>query len=392
MFNFKRLLSMDLPQGQSAFLWGARKTGKSFYLKNKFKRSQYYDLLKTEQYWRLLREPQILRYETLALPKEKYQYPIIIDEVQKVPQLLNEVHWLIENSNAYFILCGSSARKLKREGANMLGGRAWRYEFYPLVYPEIPNFELLTALNKGLIPSHYTATHINKTMKAYIQNYLTEEIKAEALTKNLVAFAQFLELAAFSNGEIMNFSNIARECGIDNKTVKEYYQILVDTLLGYFLRPYHNRKKREHIVATPKFYLFDVGVVNGLKKQSIHTLAGSEAGKAFEHYMLMELIAHRGLKELDYDIHYWRTQPSGHEVDFVLGKGEIAIEIKITSTIQKENLRGLTAFYDYAKPKKSILVCNVAQARKITTDNKCEIDILPWKQFLQMLWDLQIVN
>jgi uncharacterized protein len=391
MSSFKRYLQLDLPKKQSAFLWGARKTGKSFYLKHRFSDSLYYDLLKTEEYWRLLKEPQLLRNEILALDSEQLSHPIIIDEIQKVPQLLNEVHWLIENSKAYFILCGSSARKLKKEGANMLGGRAWRYEFYPLVYPEIPHFDLLHALNCGLIPSHYTTTNWGKTIKSYIHDYLTEEIKAESLTRNLVAFAKFLELAAYSNGEIINFTNIARECGVDSKTVKEYYQILVDTLLGYFLQPYHHRKKREHLmVTTPKFYLFDVGVVNGLTKRNIAELKGIPAGNAFEHYILMELMAYRGLTDRDFNLHYWRTQ-AGQEVDFILGDAEVAIEIKITDNIHKSALHGMLAFYDYAKPKKSIVVCNVSKAQKLVIDQHLHIDVLPWKLFLEKLWAGEII-
>lgn len=153
--EYKRYLKMKLPRGQSAFFWGARKTGKSFYLKRHFPNSIYYNLLETDLYFRLLKAPHLLREEVLSLSDDFLHYPIIIDEVQKIPCLLDEVHWLIENSSAYFILCGSSARKLKRQGVNLLGGRAWRYEFFPLVYPEIQEFDLLHALNYGLIPSHY---------------------------------------------------------------------------------------------------------------------------------------------------------------------------------------------------------------------------------------------
>ena len=388
---FKRLLNITLPIKQSAFLWGARKTGKSYYLKHHFPDSICYDLLKTDEYWRLLRDPSKLRQEVLMLDLRQLAEPIIIDEVQRIPELLNEIHWLVENSNAYFILCGSSARKLKKENANMLGGRAWRYEFYPLTYLEIPDFDLLHALNCGLIPSHYTAINWKKTIKSYLLDYLTEEIKAESLTRNLVSFAKFLELAGYSNGEIINFTNIARECGIDSKTVKEYYQILVDTLLGYYLQPYHDRKKREHLtVSTPKFYLFDIGVVNGLAKRQLLELKGATAGNALEHYIFMELIAYRGLKDLDFDIHYWRTR-QGHEVDFILGNGEIAIEVKISETVHKSDLHGMQKFYEYAKPNKSIVVCMTPKARKLSITEDFSIEILPWESFLVKLWDGQII-
>ena len=191
--EYPRYLKMRLPSGQSAFLWGARKTGKSFYLKRHFPDSVCYDLLETDLYFRLLKEPHLFREEVLALSEAALSHPIIVDEIQKIPVLLDEVHWLIENSAAYFILCGSSARKLKNTGVNLLGGRAWRYEFFPLVYPEIEQFDLLQALQRGLIPSHYHAKNWSKTARSYVNDYLKEEIKAESLVRNLAAFAQFLD-------------------------------------------------------------------------------------------------------------------------------------------------------------------------------------------------------
>ncbi len=391
--EFKRILKMNLPKGQSAFLWGARKTGKSHYLRKHFPDSVYYDLLETDLYFRFLKQPHLLREEILALDKKQLLKPIIIDEVQKIPLLLDEVHLLIEKVNASFILCGSSARKLRREGINLLGGRAWRYEFFPLVYPEIPDFDLLRALNFGLIPSHYSssAAHWKRSAKAYINDYLKEEIKEEGLTRNLRAFAEFLDVASFSNGETLNLSNISRDCGIDSKTVKEYYQILHDTMLGYFLYPYKNRIKREDLVATPKFYFFDVGVVNQLTKRTIQELKGSEAGSAFEHYILMEIMAYRGLKGLDFPIHFWRTR-AGLEVDLILGDAEVAIEIKISEQVRKSDLRGLVAFQNDYRPKKALVVSRSPRKRKIKGEGDQEIDILPWRDFLEMLWSGKIIN
>lgn len=379
-----RYLKIQLPQGQSAFLWGARKTGKSTYLKVRYPDAVCYNLLKNDVYIRLLKKPERFREEVLALSKEAYKQPIIIDEIQKVPTLLDEVHYLIENSPAYFILCGSSARKLKRLGVNMLGGRAWRYEFYPLVYPEIPDFDLLRALNHGLIPSHYLTDNWEKSAKAYVNDYLREEIQAEGLVRNLRAFANFLDVAAFSNGELINYSNIASDCGVDNKTVKQFYQILVDTLLGYYLEPYKGSKKRKDFTATPKFYLFDVGVTNRLMKRRIPELQGDIAGRAFEHYILMELLAYRGLNELEFEIHFWRVQ-SGLEVDFILGDGEVAIEVKINDNLKKSNLKGLHAFQESHSPKKSIVV-NTSPRRRKLTDRGHVIDVYPWREFLEDLW------
>jgi len=197
-------------------------------------------------------------------------------------------------------------------------------------------------------------------------------------------------MAAFSNGEILNFSNIARDCGVDSKTIKEYYQILVDTLLGYYLQPYHDRKKREHVVVTTaKFYLFDVGVVNGFCKRQIPELKGAQAGAAFEHFIFMELKAYLGLNDLDFDLHYWRTK-TGLEVDFILGQGEVAIEVKVSSSIDKTDMHGLQAFHEYAGSKKSIVVCTVDKPRKLTLDTM-DVEILPWEFFLKELWAGKII-
>lgn len=391
LVSFKRLLKMELPKGQSAFLWGARKTGKSYYLARHFKQSIRYDLLLTDLFLRLIKEPNILREEVLALSKKDLEHPIIIDEVQKIPQLLDEIHWLIENTEARFILCGSSARKLKKESANLLGGRAWRYHFYPLVYKEIPDFDLLHALNSGLIPTHYLSQDIKRSLKAYIIDYLTHEIQAEGLARSLPAFTRFLDSLAFGHGTLLNYSNIARECGIDAKTVKEYYQILIDTLLGYYIFPFAKKKNREIISSTPKFYLFDVGVANFLIKRSITTLQGVMAGEAFEQYILMELMAHRGIHDLDYEISFWRTK-TGLEVDFILGDAEVAIEVKISNSPHKSDLKGLIAFQEEHHPKKAIVVCLASRPRILQLESKTEILILPWEVFLEQLWNNEIIN
>lgn len=203
--TIKRSMKIDLPEGQSAFLWGARKTGKSTYLRQSFADAIYYDLLKSEELTRFLANPQRLREELLAIGAEK-QGIVVIDEIQKVPALLNEVHWLIENTEFSFILCGSSARKLKRGGANLLGGRAWRFNFYPLVYREIVDFNLMTALNHGLLPSHYLTDQPKRMLRAYVLDYLKEEIQAEGLVRNLQGFTKFIDFAGFigiSDGKAM---------------------------------------------------------------------------------------------------------------------------------------------------------------------------------------------
>jgi predicted AAA+ superfamily ATPase len=384
--TIKRLLNMRLPLHQSAFLWGARKTGKSTFLAEHFPHSIKYDLLKTDELTRLLASPHRLREEVLALTREELKYPIIIDEIQKVPVLLDEVHWLIENKKAGFILCGSSARKLKRGAANLLGGRAWRFNFYPLVYPEIPDLDLLRVFKHGLLPANYLSDYPERMLRAYIGDYLTEEIQAEGLVRNLAGFARFLDLAGYTNGQMLNFSNIARDVGVDAKTIKEYYQILVDTLIGYYVEPFHKKVKRDLIQATPKFYLFDVGVANFLLHRKVSILKGNEAGESFEHFILTELIAYQGLNEIDTPVNYWRSK-SGHEVDFVLNRGNVAIEVKISSDVDLSDLRGLVAFCEDYQPDYALVVCQAPRKRLIATVGKTKIEVLPWRDFLQNLWD-----
>ena len=385
---YKRYLKIILTDKQSAFLWGARKVGKSTYLKTLFPNSAYYDLLKTDLHFKYLKRPSSFREEILALDKAKLNFPIIVDEVQKVPALLDEVHWLIENTESYFILCGSSARKLKLQGTNLLGGRAIKYNFYPLVYPEIKeDFNLLKIFNQGLVPSHYLSNNARKLLKAYIEDYLTAEIQAEGLVRNISAFSRFLDSTAFSHGEMLNYSNIARDCGIDAKTVKEYYQILVDTLVGYLIYPYQKKVSREIISATPKFYFFDVGVANRIRLCSFEDCMGQEAGKALEHYVYTELKAYINLNDLDHQIYYWRTK-TGLEVDFIISTARskaIAIEVKVSANVHKTDLHGIKSFLQEHKIDKGYVVC-LENVRRIISFPDYEIEILPIQDFLEKLW------
>jgi predicted AAA+ superfamily ATPase len=389
---YKRICEVNLPQQQSAFLWGARQTGKTSFLKQHFKSATWYDLLSTHETIRLTKAPFLLREEILALDPAALSNPIIIDEIQKVPELLNEVHWLIENTPAQFILCGSSARKLKSNAINLLGGRAWNFSFYPLVSAEIPDFDLLKALQQGLIPNHYRANsiHIMDHLQAYVDIYLTDEIRNEGVVRNLASFVRFLDVAGLSNTEMINFNNIARDCGIDRSTVQSYYQILIDTLIGYFIYPYTKKIKRDIILATPKFYLFDIGIAHYFSQEKILSLKGATAGKYFEHFILMELKAYLGLKRKRKDITYWRTK-SGLEVDFIIGKGEIAIEVKISEQVHKQDLKGLLAFCEEHPNVKPIVVSLDARPRMLQTDNNISITILPWNVFLTKLWEGEII-
>jgi len=387
MEKINRILEMKLPGRQSAFLWGARKTGKSTYLREKFPDSIVFDFLKTDLFFEFSKNPSLLRERLLAKDESALKKPVILDEVQKVPQLLDEVHWLIENKGLRFVLCGSSARKLKKGHANLLGGRAWRFELFPLVSREIGKVDLLRALSHGLIPLHYLQNYADckKSLAAYVQDYLQEEVFAEGLTRNIPAFSRFFDALGYSHGEITNYCNIARECGVDSKTVKEYYQILIDTLLAVRIEPFKKKQSRQVITKASKYYLFDVGVAGFLTKRQIVEQKGTEFGKAFEHFLLMEIIAYRSYRGNNFPINFWRTK-SGLEVDFVLGAGEVAVEIKGTGRLDKRDMNGLEAFSDGHNPKRSIIVCNEKEKRVAG-----KIKVLPWEIFLQELWAGKII-
>jgi uncharacterized protein len=385
MENIDRILKISLPSRQSAFLWGPRKTGKSTYLKKMFSNSLVFDFLRTDLFLEFSKRPSLLRERLSAQPPDVLKPPIILDEVQKVPQILDEVHSLIEDKGLTFILCGSSARKLKRGKANLLGGRAWRYEMFPLISAELDEMDLLRVLNRGMIPTHYLQNGYKKALRAYVQDYLKEEVFAEGLTRNVPAFSRFFDAMGYSHGELTNYANIARECGVDAKTVKEYYQILSDTLLGRMVAPFKKRQDRGVIIRAPKFYLFDVGVAGAVTRRHLAEERGELFGKAFEHFIYMEVAAYNAYKELDFDINFWRTK-SGLEVDFVLGRGEVAIEVKGASRVDNRALRPLLSFVETYGPRKALVVSNESTERMVGP-----IRIMPYRLFLEALWGDQII-
>lgn len=379
---FQRQQNFVGSESETFFLWGARQTGKSTLLKKLFPDALHFDLLMTDVFGRLQRDPSQLREIVLT---SSTRQPVIIDEIQKIPELLDEVHWLIENKQYRFILSGSSPRKIIRKKANLLGGRALRYELFPLVSIEIPDFNLIKALNNGMMPRHYKASSPAKMISGYIGNYLRDEIMAEAQVRNIPGFSRFLEAAAFSNGEMVNYANIASECSVSAPTIKEYFQILEDTMTGRFLPSFQKRPKRRVILA-PKFYYFDIDIVNHLLKRG-KIEAGSEAfGNAFEHFIYQELYAHSHYSGIEYPIYYWRTA-SQIEIDFVLGTHEVALEVKSTSNANPRHAKGLIAFSEEYKVKSSILITNDPFPRQMG-----KILVLPWKIFLQKLWGGEIIK
>lgn len=378
---YKRKQTFEGLARESAFLWGARQTGKSTLLKKLYPDSLYFDLLLSEEYNRFIGNEGLLRQIVEASDKKG---PVIIDEIQRIPQLLNEVHWLIVNKNKQFILSGSSPRKILKSGGNLLGGRAIRYELFPLTYSEIDDFDLIHALNYGLLPRHYLSKNSKRLINAYIGSFLKDEIAKEANISNIPSFSKFLEVASFSNGEIVNYANIATDCGVSAPTIKEYFQIMEDTLVGRFI-PSFQKKPKRRVILSPKFYFFDIGIANNLMKRGEIIFGSDSFGHAFEHFICNELIAHRHYSGLDYQLSYWRTA-SQYEVDFILGNHEVAIEVKSTQHASSRHFKGLKAFSEEYKVKRLIVVSNDKYYRM---DNN--IEIFPWAEFLNQLWAGEII-
>jgi predicted AAA+ superfamily ATPase len=281
-------------------------------------------------------------------------------------------------------LCGSSARKLKRSGANLLGGRAIRYILHPLVSAEIPDFDLIKAINNGLLPRHYLIDNPIKRLQSYVGDYLQQEIRAEALIRNINSFTRFLEVAALTSSEMLNYQNIAAECGVSSPTVKEYFSILEDTMVGYIIPAYSKTKKRRLITA-PKFYFFDVGITNYLLNRKSLQQGSIEFGKAFEHLIVQELVAFLSYTGNENKLSYWRTA-SQFEVDCILGDAETAIEIKSTSEVHPHHCKGLKAFKE-EYPKARALVVSFDKMPR----NLGDIEVLPAGLFLEKLWKGEIV-
>ncbi len=379
---YRRNLVLPDSGSETFFLWGPRQTGKSTLLRESYPDAYWVDLLKSEEYRRFLARPETLR-EELDSGEVDLRRQVVIDEIQKVPALLDEVHWLIENRGFRFALCGSSARKVRRGAANLLGGRALRYELHGLTAAELGDqFDLDRLLNRGYLPRILDGNRANAMLEAYIADYLKEEIAAEGLVRNLQTFSGFLDVAALSDGEIVNFSNVARECDVSSQTTKSHFQILEDTLLGRWLPAYRKRPKRR-VIGAPKFYFADVGVVNRLARRG-ELRPGSELyGKAFENWVFHELSAFAAYRDPDLALSYWRLA-SGIEVDFVLGDMRVAIEAKSSERITSDHLKGLrTLIDDHPGVVRRLVVCREPRARK--TDDG--IEILPAKTFVRRLWE-----
>lgn len=332
---------IKFPVSKSFFLFGPRATGKTTWLKKKFPNSIYVDLLESELYHSLLASPERLN----SLIPDQFSDWIIIDEIQRVPELLNEVHRLIEARQLKFILTGSSARKLRSKGINLLAGRAVTRFMHPLTAAELGNdFSLDKSLKFGHLPSIYSEINPADYLAGYIQTYLREEIQQEGLTRNLQMFARFLEAASFSQAGILNISEVARDCSANRKLVESYFYILEDLLIAHRL-PVFTKKAKRRMVAHLKFFLFDVGVYRAVRPKGPLDRPEEIEGTALETLIFQEIRANNNLHDFGYTIYYWRTS-NGHEVDFVLygEKGLIAIEVKRAANIRNREFSGLKAF------------------------------------------------
>lgn len=381
--------TLKLPKSRSFFLFGARQVGKSTLLKQLFakKNSLYLNLLDSEIYLRLLAKPHLLLEEINALDKSVSS--VIIDEIQRVPDLLNIVHKLIEErKDLNFIMSSSSARKLKRQGANMLAGRALTYNLFPLTHLELAQeFKLSKVLDLGSLPAVYLDKEdvfARETLKSYARTYIEEEIKAEAQIRQLGAFVRFLDLAASENGSIINYSNIASDIYVDYKTVQEYYKVLEDTLIGFNLYGYA-KSSRKQLSKHPKFYFFDTGVRRALAKKLDAPLIAKtrEFGEAFEHFFIAEAMRLASYSRKDYQFTYYRTK-SGAEVDLIIETYDdrcYAVEIKASDNVDINKLTGLKSFKDLRGD--AVLLC-----ASLTKSKYAEADILvcPWQEVLKIIF------
>lgn len=371
---------------KSLFLFGPRQTGKSSYIRNQLREPRLsWSLLDNELYRNLSMRPSLLRNTLRA--KGINDGIVVIDEIQRLPDLLNEVHMLIEETDIHFLLTGSSARKLKKKGVNLLGGRAGKLNFHPLVWPEITDYEITIdkIFRTGLLPAAFSDDDCDSLLNDYVGLYVKEEIEAEREIRNLPPFWEFLRIAATESGEITNYENVARDVGISGVSVREWYNILIDTLIGFEVPPYRKTKLRKPN-ASSKFYLFDVGVIRKLQGLSVIEEGTTEFGRYFENYIAMEIRSFLDYSGLDKEgLQYWHAQ-SGQEVDFII-KEKVAVEVKATKHVSPRDLKGLKAFMEEGLVEKYILVCREDYPQLL--DNG--ILILPYKDFLSDLWGGRIL-
>ena len=378
---YHRIFDVENRLDEAMFLFGARQTGKSTLLKERFPKAIYIDLLKSDVRNRFKQHPEEFRESLLRYPPETL---VIVDEIQKVPDLLDEVHWLMVEKGLWFVLSGSSARKIKKSGANNLGGRAIPETLFPLVSAEIPDFDIERAVQNGMIPRHYMVANARNRMRAYIDLYVKEEIIEEALVQNVDEFIRFMEVAAIMDGEILNYENVASDCGVSANTVKAYYKILVDTLLGFEVPAYRKVIKRK-LYKSPRFYYFDIGIANHLTKRYQLAPKTPEYGHAFEHLIIQEIVAYLAYTNSDEELSYWHTYEN-IEVDAIIGDARVAIEIKSTDHVDHDDKKGIMEFAKEHPNAKQILVSRDRISRR-----SGNVDLYYVTDFFKALWAGEII-
>ena len=378
---YHRIFDIENRLDEGMFLFGGRQVGKSTLLRERFPNAVYVDLLNPDTRRRFERRAMEFHEILVKYPPKTL---VIVDEIQKLPELLDIVHKLMVENDLHFILSGSSARKIKKAGVNQLGGRANEEHLYPLVYAEIPDYDFDRAIQNGMIPRHYDVKDARKRLQGYINLYLKEEIEAEALVQNIATFERFLEVAAVMNTEILDYDNIASDCGVSVNTVKAYFKILYDTLLGFEVKPYRKVVKRR-LLQTSKFYYFDVGIPNYLLNR-FHLMSETpEYGHAFENLVIQEIRAYLDYTDSEEELTYWHTY-NKDEVDAVIGDARIAIEIKSTDHVESKHKKGLQKFVEEHPQARQIIV-----SRDFLTRRSGDIDLYYVTDFFKALWAGEII-
>jgi predicted AAA+ superfamily ATPase len=379
--KYNRIINiLDVVKERSLFLLGPRQTGKTTLLQELFPQAIVYDLLQANQFQELSADPTLIRQRLKSSDRI-----VVIDEVQKLPSLLDEVHSLIQrNSDLRFVLTGSSARKLRRGGVNLLAGRARIRYLHPLVSPELGSSRLLERLERGGLPFIIDSSSPREDLQTYCGTYLQEEVRAESLVRSIENFSRFLLVAGLTNGTQLNYENVARDAGLAARTVREYYHILSDTLLGHIVEPFGATTRRK-AVGIPKFYLFDLGVANFLTKTGSIQKGSRSYGDAIEHLVFLELKAFLDYRASDLPLAYWRSTTK-FEVDFTIGES-VAIEVKAKTRVTESDLKGLRALKEEGIFKRLICVSDESSPR--TSDDG--IQLIPLDLFLDELWRGEII-
>lgn len=379
--------SLILPKKTSFFLFGPRQCGKSTLIEGNLPFSSWtVDLLQSDAFFKYSKEPSLLRKEVLHKVQTQKLMTVFVDEIQKIPALLDEIQYLMRKTPCQFIMTGSSARKLKRNSANLLAGRAIQKNLFPLIYNEIGSvFDLETALQLGTLPPILTKDRgeVRAILNTYAQTYLREEIQQEGVVRNLAGFSRFLDVACAQFAEITNYTAIGSECGLAARSVQGYYDILEDTLIGHRL-PGFDKSVRKQLSVSPKFYFFDNGVTNAVNQLLTDTLSPVVAGKLFEQWLINEVRACLSYTESDAKMYYWRTNNEA-EIDLIIAKRKeplAAIEFKYKKSVGRGDLRAFRGFGEEFPSAQKILVCLAGEAYR-----EGDVLILPWREFIEQLWN-----